>query len=74
MSLEHSPAREVGAAAQTITEFCADNKISKSELYLQWREGVGPRFYLVGAHKRISREAAADWRRAREAAAMVAAE
>ena len=71
MSLEHSPARG-SSAAQTVTEFCADNRISKSELYKAWREGCGPRYFLVGSHRRITVEAAADWRRERERDAQAA--
>jgi hypothetical protein len=67
MSLQHSEAR--GTAVQTVNEFCVDNRISRSELYKAWREGTGPRFFLVGSHRRISCEAAAAWRAEREHAA-----
>lgn len=53
----------------TISEFCAAEKLSRSLLYRSWREGWGPRFHLVGTHRRISPEARREWRQAREAAA-----
>ena len=53
----------------TISEFCAAERISRSLLYRAWREGWGPRFHLVGTHKRISPEARREWRQEREAAA-----
>jgi hypothetical protein len=67
MSLEHSPGR-AGAAAFTVNEFCAAHRISRSKLYLMWGEGIGPRYFNVGTKRLITTEAAADWRRAREAA------
>jgi len=53
----------------TVAEFCAAHRISRSRLYLEWRRGTGPRFFNVGAKVLITREAACDWCRAREAAA-----
>jgi hypothetical protein len=68
MSLvEHSPARD-GRAVFTITEFCDSHRTSRSMLYKMWGEGAGPRIMRVGTKVLISAEAAADWRRAREAA------
>jgi hypothetical protein len=81
MSLQHSLAREgsdphrrhgdrVGEpAAYTVDEFCTAHRIGRSHLYKLWRAGVGPRFFLVGNKRRISNEAASDWRRQGEAAA-----
>ena len=46
----------------TIAEFCAAEKIGRSKLYQLWREGRGPRFFLVGTHRRISHEARTEWR------------
>lgn len=54
----------------TIIEFCEAERISRSLLYRAWREGWGPRFHLVGTHKRISPEARREWRQEREAAAL----
>ena len=75
MSLEHSPARECAApayAAYTIPEFCVAHRIGRSALYKLWSEGNGPRRIQVGTGRSskvlISLEAAADWRREREAA------
>ena len=50
----------------TIKEFCAREKISRTELYKLWRLGQGPRFYLVGTHRRITPEARRQWQQARE--------
>lgn len=56
--------------AYTVEEFCQRNAISKSELYEQWRSGVGPRVMKRGSRwVRISREAAAEWRRRMEGGA-----
>jgi hypothetical protein len=75
MSLqEHSSARhavssqDAGRAAYTVNEFCDAHRISRSKLYELWSAGVGPRFIQVGTKKIITNEAAADWRRAGEAA------
>ena len=75
MSLEHSPARErrhrrarhdVPIVVYDIRRFCDANCISRSFLYRLWREGRGPRFFLAGTEKRITMEAAAEWRAAME--------
>ena len=60
-------------ACYTILEFCHDHRLSRAKLYQLWNEGVGPRIMKVGAKVLISAEAAADWRRQREAAAVAAA-
>jgi hypothetical protein len=66
MSLEHSPAREVGAVF-TVQQFCESHCLSRSKLYQEWAAGIGPRVIRVGTKILISKEAAADWRRSREA-------
>jgi hypothetical protein len=48
MPLEHSPTR-VGdhpsvRRASTVSEFCEENRISRTALYQHWKEGRGPRF------------------------------
>jgi hypothetical protein len=63
MSSEHT------AAAFTIAEFCEAHRIGRATLYKLWSQNLGPRFFLVGSHRRIGIEAAADWRAAAEAAA-----
>jgi hypothetical protein len=71
---EHSPADIVGAmpdarrAAYTVSEFCDAHRISRSKLYQLWSADLGPRFIQVGTKKIITTEAAANWRRAGEAA------
>jgi hypothetical protein len=53
----------------SIAEFCEENRISRSRLYQEFLAGTGPRHFYAGKRKLITREASADWRRAREAAA-----
>jgi hypothetical protein len=73
MSLEHSLARQKQSGLQplvfTVDSFCTTHAISRSRLYEEWRAGRGPRFYLEGAHRRITAEAAAEYRAYREASA-----
>lgn len=59
--------------AYGVEEFCKRHGISRAYLYLLWRRDAGPRFMQVGARRLISREAAADWRRAAESATTKAA-
>jgi predicted DNA-binding transcriptional regulator AlpA len=68
MSLEHYPARQGCRAAQTVCEFCDDNRISRSKFYQLIDQGIAPRIMRVGAKVLITAEAAAEWRAAREAA------
>jgi hypothetical protein len=56
-------------AAFSIREFCAAHRISQSMYYKLRNMGLGPREMQVGARRLISQESAAEWRRAREAAA-----
>jgi hypothetical protein len=71
---EHLPADMVGGvpdtrrAAYTVSEFCDAHRISRSKLYQLWSADLGPRFIQVGTKKIITTEAAANWRRAGEAA------
>ncbi|MCK1677764.1 hypothetical protein ABIB75_001539 [Bradyrhizobium sp. GM2.2] len=59
------------ADAFTINEFCARHRISV-QLFYKNRKQM-PRTFNVGTRVLISREAAADWRRARENAAQALA-
>jgi hypothetical protein len=54
-------------AAFSIREFCAAHRISQSMYFKLRNMGLGPREMMVGSRKIISIEAAAAWRRAREA-------
>jgi hypothetical protein len=72
MSLEHSPARQGKRAAYSILEFCAAHGISRATYYNMKKAGIGPREMAVLDRKLITDEAAADWRRDREAAAQKA--
>jgi hypothetical protein len=53
----------------TVNEFCTVERISRSQLYEDWKANKGPRFYWNGKHRRISHEARVEWRRRREAEA-----
>src|SRR5262245_29279774 len=55
--------------AYTIKEFCEAHRISIAFYYVMKDAGWGPREMRAGTRVLISHEAAADWRRAREAAA-----
>jgi len=50
----------------TIKEFCASEKISRSFFYKLLSQGKAPRTYQLGNERRISGEAYAEWRSARE--------
>ena len=67
MSLVESAREEI--AAYTVNEFCRAHRIGRATLYELWKRRIGPRFFLIGSHRRISVEAAADFRAAGEAAA-----
>jgi hypothetical protein len=56
-------------AAFTIAEFCLAHRISQSMYFKMRAMGLGPREMSVGSRKLISQESAAEWRKAREAAA-----
>lgn len=53
--------------AYSIPEFCAAHCISRATFYNLIKAGQAPRLMAVGGRKLVSREAAAEWRRAREA-------
>jgi hypothetical protein len=48
--------------------FCSRHGISRASFYLLKKAGEAPRLMQVGNRVLISREAAAEWRREREAA------
>lgn len=52
----------------TIDEFCRAHGFSRAHYFNLQNRGLGPRVMQVGSRKLISREAAAEWRREREAA------
>jgi hypothetical protein len=56
-------------AAFSIAEFCRAHRISQSMYFKMRNLGLGPREMAVGSRRLISQEAAAEWRKAREAAA-----
>jgi hypothetical protein len=67
MSLKHPLVRNERACF-TIAEFCDAHRISRAKLYQLWKAGIGPRVLRVDSKVLITFEAAADWRREREAA------
>jgi len=60
------------ALAMSIHAFCVRHDISEDLFFKMQREGWGPRVMRVGTRRLISQEAAAEWRKAREAAASAA--
>ena len=56
--------------AQTVEEFCQSHRISRGTFYNLLKEDRGPRVMKVGARTLVSAEAAADWRRRMEQAAV----
>ncbi|RWN95178.1 MAG: AlpA family phage regulatory protein [Mesorhizobium sp.] len=54
--------------AYSIPEFCAAHRISRASFYNLINDGKAPRTMKVGTRVLISKEAAADWRKACEAA------
>jgi hypothetical protein len=66
--LDASPARDapIARAALTIDEFCTSHGVSKPMLYKLWKQGLGPKFMLVGMRRYISTKAAAAWRESPE--------
>jgi hypothetical protein len=67
-------ADKAGALAMSIAEFCRRHNISPSFYFKLQQLEIGPRTMKVGGRTLISREAAADWRHDREAAAEGASE
>jgi hypothetical protein len=74
MSQEH-PSAGVGAGSNvldpsyTVDEFCRAERKSRSQVYKEWKAGIGPRFYWNGNTRRITHQARLDYHREREAAA-----
>jgi len=58
---------EAPPVVYTISEFCHLHHISVALYYKMRKTGDCPREMIVGRRRLISAEAAADWRRAREA-------
>jgi hypothetical protein len=72
MSMNELPARgrRVPDPSFTVNEFCAAERMSRGALYEFWRTGRGPKYYLVGSHRRITATARAQWQAEREAEAL----
>ncbi len=56
------------SGALSVDQFCEAHHISRAYFYTLMKRGEGPRIMKVGKRRLISVEAAAAWRRAREAA------
>jgi hypothetical protein len=80
--LELSPAKErkprqrrtrtrtnVGIESFTVNQYCDAYNSSRTKLYADWRANRGPKYYLHGSRRRISREAAEEHRTAQQAEA-----
>jgi hypothetical protein len=52
----------------TVDEFCRAERKSRSQLYKEWKLGIGPRFYLKGDKRIITHKARLDYQHEREAA------
>jgi excisionase family DNA binding protein len=52
--------------AFTLDEFCERHRISRSMFYKLRDQGLAPATFMLGNRVRISREAAAKWRKQRE--------
>ena len=68
----HNNGPDDDAVVRTVDEFCARNKISKSNLYKQWKLGRGPKYFKVGKATRITGRAERQWQLASENAAAAA--
>jgi hypothetical protein len=55
--------------SKCIMEFCKDHGISRTQLYDDWKNGTGPKYWLNGTRRRISEQSEAEWLKQREAAA-----
>ena len=56
------------ADAFSLTKFCRRHGISVQMYYKLANQGLAPKTFNVGTRVLVSKEAAADWRRVREAA------
>jgi nitroimidazol reductase NimA-like FMN-containing flavoprotein (pyridoxamine 5'-phosphate oxidase superfamily) len=56
--------------AYSIPEFCRRHGFSQSFYFAEARDGRMPRVMRVGARVLISKEAASDWRKEREASSI----
>jgi predicted DNA-binding transcriptional regulator AlpA len=54
--------------ALTVDEFCLAHRISRPFFYKLLKDGTAPRIFKLGSRTLVSVEAAAAWRREREAA------
>ena len=62
-----TPPRGPPIAVYSIGEFCVAHGISQAQYFAMKARGEGPREMRVGRRRSVSVEAAAEWRRAREA-------
>jgi len=53
----------------TVDEFCEAYRISRAFLYKLWDNGLGPRYYKLGARRFIAYDAADEWQKDNESLA-----
>jgi hypothetical protein len=58
---------DVEPLVYNVPRFCDSHEISRTQLFKRWKQGLSPRFYWQGRQRRITREAAAEYRAEREA-------
>jgi hypothetical protein len=57
---------DVEPLVYNVPRFCDSHEISRTQLFKRWKQGLSPRFYWQGRQRRITREAAAEYRIERE--------
>src|SRR5262245_47605424 len=65
-----SVSADPNSLSMSIKEFCRLHGISEDQFFKMQRQGWGPKVMRVGSRTLISHEAAAEWRREREQAAI----
>jgi hypothetical protein len=58
---------DVEPLVYNVPRFCDAHEISRTQLFKRWKQNLSPRFYWEGRQRRITREAAAEYRAEREA-------
>jgi hypothetical protein len=66
--MSRKPAIDQNQLAFTVDQFCHYHNLSRPFFYKMLKVGIGPRIFKVGTRTLVSTEAAAAWRREREAA------
>ena len=64
--MSSNPMSSTSHAAMSIRQFCREHGITSPTYYKLREQGLGPKEMRMGTLVRISQEAAAEWRKARE--------